>query len=70
MLGENLDYCAIEWIALETNKDHSVIFEIALKNCILDSFVYYYFISVWDECNCVVVWAFFGIAFLWDWNEN
>ena len=29
-----------------------------------------YFISVWDECNCVVVWAFFGIAFLWDWNEN
>ena len=26
--------------------------------------------SVWDECNCVVVWAFFGIAFLRDWNEN
>ena len=23
-----------------------------------------------DECNCVVVWAFFGIAFLWDFNEN
>ena len=21
-------------------------------------------------CNCAVVWAFFGIAFLWDWNEN
>ena len=30
----------------------------------------HYFISVWDECNCAVVWAFFGIAFLWDWNEN
>ena len=29
-----------------------------------------YFTSVWDECNCGVVWAFFGIAFLWDWNEN
>ena len=29
-----------------------------------------YFASVWDECNCVVVWAFFGIAFLWNWNEN
>ena len=28
------------------------------------------FISVWDESNCAVVWAFFGIAFLWDWNEN
>ena len=29
-----------------------------------------YFTSMWDECNCVVVWAFFDIAFLWDWNEN
>ena len=29
-----------------------------------------YFTSVWDKCNCAVVWAFFGIAFLWDWNEN
>ena len=41
MLGENLDYCAIEWIALETNKDHSVIFEIAPKYCISDSFFDY-----------------------------
>ena len=30
----------------------------------------HYFASVWDACNCAVVWAFFGIAFLWDWNEN
>ena len=30
----------------------------------------HYFSSVWDECNCAVVWAFFGIAFLCDWNEN
>ena len=30
----------------------------------------HYFTSMWDECKCVVVWAFFGIAFLWDWNEN
>ena len=30
----------------------------------------YYFTSVRDECNCAVVWAFLGIAFLWDWNEN
>ena len=29
-----------------------------------------YFTSVWDEWNCVVVQAFFGIAFLWYWNEN
>ena len=26
----------------------------------------HYFTSVWDECNCVVVWVFFGIAFLRD----
>ena len=30
----------------------------------------HYFASMWNEYNCVVVWAFFGIAFLWDWNEN
>ena len=30
----------------------------------------HYFASMWDECNCVVVWIFFGIVFLWDWNEN
>ena len=30
----------------------------------------HYFTSLWDECNCAVAWTFFGIAFLWDWNEN
>ena len=30
----------------------------------------HYFASVRDECNCAVAWTFFGIAFLWDWNEN
>ena len=30
----------------------------------------HYFPSMWNEYNCVVLWAFFGIAFLWDWNEN
>ena len=28
------------------------------------------FASLGDECNCAVVWTFFGIAFLWDSNEN
>ena len=23
-----------------------------------------------EMCSCVVVWTFFGIAFLWDWSEN
>ena len=39
--GIGLDYCDIEWFALEMNRDHSVVFEIAPKNCILDSFVDY-----------------------------
>ena len=30
----------------------------------------HYFASMGDECNCAVVWRFFGIAFLWNWNEN
>ena len=30
----------------------------------------HYFASVWNECSCAIVWTFFCIAFLWDWNEN
>ena len=40
-----------------------------ILNPILENFEHY-FASMWDECHCEVVWAFFGIAFLWDWNEN
>ena len=29
----------------------------------------HYFTSTCNECSCVVVWAFFGIAFLWHWND-
>ena len=36
-----MDYCDIEWFALEMNWDHSVVFEIASKDCVLDSFVDY-----------------------------
>ena len=39
--GIDLDYPDIEWFALETNRDHSVAFEIASKYCISDSFVDY-----------------------------
>ena len=38
-LGHRLGYCDIGWFALEMNRDHSVIFEIASKYCISDSFV-------------------------------
>jgi len=41
---------------------------VLLKTC-FENFEHY-FASVWDECNCAVLWTFFGIAFLWDWNEN
>ena len=37
--GIDLGYCDIEWFALEMNRDHSVIFQIASSCCILDSFV-------------------------------
>ena len=37
--GIDWDYCDIEWFALEMNRGHSVIFEIASKYCISDSFV-------------------------------
>ena len=39
--GIDMDYCDNEWFALETNRDHSVVFEIASEYCILDSFVDY-----------------------------
>ena len=37
--GIDLDYCDMEWFALEMKREHSVIFEIASKYCISDSFV-------------------------------
>ena len=36
-----------------------------LLKCNLQSFEDY-FASMWDECYCVVIWTFSGIAFLWD----
>ena len=50
--GIDLDSSDIEWFALETNRDHSVVFEIASKYCILDSFVDHnsYSISSKDSC--------------------
>ena len=62
----DLDYWDVEWFVLETNRDHSVIFEIAPKNCILDSFVNYegYFISskgfLLTVVNIMVIWVKFA----------
>ena len=30
----------------------------------------HHFTSMWNEHNYMLVWTFFGIALLWDWNEN
>ena len=37
----DLAYCDVEWLALEMNQDHSIIFEVAPKYCISYSFVDY-----------------------------
>ena len=37
--GIDLDYCDIEWFALEMDRDHSIVSDIASKYCISDSFV-------------------------------
>ena len=47
--GIDLDYCDIEWFALEMNRDHSVVFEIASKYCILDSLVEYDGYSIYSK---------------------
>ena len=39
--GIDFNYCDVRWFALETNRDYSVIFEIALKYWISDPFVDY-----------------------------
>ena len=30
----------------------------------------HYLASMWNECNCAVVWTFFVVSLLWDWNES
>ena len=50
--GIELDYCDIEWFALEMIRDHSGIFEVASKYCISGSFVDQdgYSVSSRDSC--------------------
>ena len=47
--GIDLDYSDTEWFVLEMNRDHSVIFEIASKYCISDSFVDYGGYSIYSK---------------------
>ena len=63
--GIDLDYCDIEWFALETNRDHSVVFEIASKYCISDSLVDHDGYSISSEgflptvVDIMVIWVKF-----------
>ena len=41
LVRADLDYPDIEWFSLRMKRDHSVVFEIASKHCISDSFVDY-----------------------------
>ena len=34
--GIDLDYSDIEWFALEMNRDHSVVFEVAISDSFVD----------------------------------
>ena len=53
--GIDLDYCDTEWFALKMKKDQSVVFEIAFKYCILDSFVDYMGYSISSKVLLPVV---------------
>ena len=64
-LGHRLGLLWYEWFALETNRDHSVIFEIASKYCISDSFADHDGYSISSEgflpavIDIMVIWVKF-----------
>ena len=41
-----------------------ILLKPTLKDC------EHYFANMWNECNCVVVRTFFGIALFGEWDEN
>ena len=55
-------------VQVELNINSKFLVHVPLKPS-LENFEHY-FASVWDECNCAVVWTFFDITFLWRWNES
>ena len=58
--GIDLDYRDIEWLALEMNRDLSVIFEVASKYRISDSFVGYDGYSIYSKGFLpTVIWVKF-----------
>ena len=67
-----LPFLKSAWTRIESWLNHSLTAWITVHVLLkpdLENFEHY-FASVWDECNYAVVWVFFVIVFLWDWNEN
>ena len=66
--GIALDYRDIKWFALEMDRDHSVIFEIASKYCNSDSFVDYDAHSISSKgflptvVDIMVIWVKFTLS--------
>ena len=44
------------------------LFHVLLKPSLKD--FEHYLSSMWNEHSCTIIWTFFGIAFIWGWNEN
>ena len=63
--GEGKGY-PLQYSGLENSMD-CIVHEVTKSGTWLSNF---HFVSMWNECKCMVVWTFFGIALLWDWNEN
>ena len=75
----SLAFSMIQWIVGNLSSDSSAFSKSSLNIWKFSVYILFknnlenfehYFAIMWDECNCAVVWTFFGIAFLWDWNEN
>ena len=68
-------WCSEYWLfdlwflcLFETHLVYLFSVQVLLKPCLKD--VEHNLASMWNELNCLVVWTFFLIAVLWDWNEN
>ena len=68
-LGHKLGLSWYSMVCLETNRDHSVFFEIALNSCILDSIVDYEIYSVSSKgflptvVDIMVIWIKFAHSY-------
>ena len=61
----DLWFLCLFWISLNIRKfSVPVLLKPGLKN------FQHYFAIMWNECNCAIVWMFFGIVLFGDWNEN